>query len=411
MSYSLPQFEALYSLDKKGLIRVFLLLVVDKADYFEIVTSAGLLKGKLTEKRTKVTTAKKGKTLEEQVILQANSLYESKINEGYKSLNRLEDYALANDIDLKPGFGIADIYKHLKITYNTDANWHPLPMLAEKWETGKKSARYPGYIQPKLNGVRCLALFDKDTGKVVFCSRGGKTYKIPHIADQLEGFFNINQNLVLDGEIFVHGKRLQEISGAVRREKDCPDWLEYHVYDIVDSTKTQKARLADLRVYLLILKTQFNARSVFEVSTREVTSEAEVKEYHDEFVAEGYEGAIYRHPNAPYAVSFRVNSLLKVKEFIDDEFEIIGCKVDPDKTVGESFVFELQNDLTDATFFARPTGSLQEKEFWYANCFLLIGQKATVRYQERTADNLPHQGHVRSGDTDCLTIEEVNPLK
>jgi hypothetical protein len=410
----LPIYHTLYCLDKAGKIRVFDLNIEPNEDEtFDVSSCTGLLGGKLTYQSKKVSSVKRGcTTLLEQAAVVATGIYNDKRNEGYKSEQELLQYAQANDIEFPfdQNLSVADKFRLLKIKHNTDTRWYPLPMLADKYEKNKKKVAFPGFIQPKLNGVRCLALWDRDKDCVVLVSRGGKTYYLPHLERQLKPFFQTNPTIILDGEIFCKGKRLQEISGAARKEKDAPDWLEYHVYDIV-SDEPQSARLQDVGTNVFILRTQWGAKNVFAVETRQVTNHDEIKAWHDYFVGEGYEGAMYRNPSAKYGVSFRVIDLLKVKEFLDEEFEIIGCKVDPDKTVGESFVFELKNNTNDLTFFARPTGTVEEKQFWHDNIDAFIGFKATVRYQERTADDLPHQAHVRAADTECLTIEELDPLK
>lgn len=405
-------YDTLFALNKQGKILIF-----DQEIYSNTVngtcvinSSTGLQDGKKKVTATKVTKGKQKRTVLEQAESQADSNWNTKRNEGYKTYGDLVLYGQSMDIDIEPHMPPHEIYKRLGITYNTDTNWYPLPMLAEKWAEKKKHVKYPVIIQPKLNGVRCLCFWDKTSCEIVFATRGGKTYKLPFLSIQLKPFFAVNPKVILDGEIFCLGKRLQEISGAARNEKEKVDWLGYHVYDVI-SDKTQTERLADLRIYLMLLKTQFNAPDIHEVFTTHANTEEEVKYFHDQFVSEGYEGAIVRNPKGKYWISFRVSELLKVKEFIDEEFVIIGCKVDPDKTVGESFVFELENNTNDKTFYARPTGSIQDKEYWYANIDALVGAKATVRYQERTADDLPHQGHIRSDKTKCLTVEEVDPYK
>lgn len=407
----IPYYSRLYALDKKGKLRYFDINISNKTSHYLIETRTGIVNGNGAKPIVTLVSSGKGKrSLEEQAILQANSLYTSKLDEGYKSAQALKDYAAAYDISIE-GLDIPQQFEKLKIRYNTDQSWRPLPMLAEQWKKGKKTAIYPGFLQPKLNGVRCIALYDKDENNVVLCTRGGKTFSIPHIEKQLEPWFKVNQNIILDGEIFCKGKRLQEISGAARSAKKESDWLEYHLYDLVHPRLDQTVRLDALSKIVETLVDAYNTTHIHLVPTELVKSEEQVKAWHDLYVEDGYEGAIYRNPIAPYAASFRVDSLLKIKEFIDEEFEIVGCKVDPDKTVGDSFVFELLNNVNDKTFFARPTGTRQEKEFWYSNIEALKGLKATVRYQERTADELPHQGHLRASDSECLTVEEIDPIK
>jgi hypothetical protein len=412
-----PTYPPVYALDKSGKIRYFQthlrplnIYSQDEPDAYELATITGLVGGKPSQKLTIIKKANKGNTIFEQAKVAINKEFTDKLNEGYKSVGDLLSYAAARDIPIPDGADVAEMYRVLKIKYNTDTRWYPLPMLADKYEKHKNKVAFPGYVQPKLNGVRCLALWDKDDDKVVLVSRGGKTYQIPFLEAQLKPFFQTNPHTILDGEIFCKGKRLQTISGAARREKDAPDWLEYHVYDIV-SDEPQSARLEKADTMVFILRMQWNAKNVYSVPHHPVASHDEIKQWHDYYVSEGYEGLMYRNPSGRYGVSFRVTELLKVKEFLDEEFEIIGGKITEGKTIGESFVFELRNNTNDKTFFARPTGTVEEKEYWYANFLSYIGLKATVRFQERTADDLPHQGHIRSDNTKCLTIEELDPRK
>ncbi len=402
------EYRDLYCLDKKGKIRIFKLIAIrdgEEPGIFNIITSTGLLNGKLTDKVTTIDKGKSNRTLEEQAVLQADSLYNEKRNEGYKSLNDLflkaESEHIDTDIFHSYDLDIKSLFDTLKITHNTDTSWRPLPMLAEKWKKHKDKVKYPVLVQPKLNGVRCIASYDKDLQEVVLASRGGKTYNIPHIKLQLTPFFLLNQNLYLDGEIYIHGKHLQEISGDARREDGFPSDVEYHLYDCIINKK-QSERLEDLRIFHRLIVHQFGATDIKRVTSFTANNQEEVIEHHNNIVQLGYEGAIVRDPEAFYQISFRDKCLLKVKEFEDEEFEILNCATDGNKTIGESFVFILKNNTNDMNFKARPTGTLAEKELWYKNIEQLKGSFVTTRFQERSKDDLPIQAHVRHTDSKVL---------
>ena len=68
-------------------------------------------------------------------------------------------------------------------------------MLAHKYNPDK--ADYPAYIQPKLDGVRCL--FTKDGA---FSRAGNQFMNVKHIENDLKPVFNRYPNLVLDGELY-----------------------------------------------------------------------------------------------------------------------------------------------------------------------------------------------------------------
>ena len=71
-------------------------------------------------------------------------------------------------------------------------------MLAHKYNPDK--ADYPAYIQPKLDGVRCL--FTKDGA---FSRAGNQFMNVEHIEKDLKPVFNKYPNLILDGELYNHG--------------------------------------------------------------------------------------------------------------------------------------------------------------------------------------------------------------
>ena len=86
------------------------------------------------------------------------------------------------------------------------------PMLA--YPVSDKPIDYtkPTFIQPKLDGVRCLIQAEKlpfDMGyDVVAYSRTGKVWKnIDHILESLAPFFNKYPDVILDGELYNHDFR------------------------------------------------------------------------------------------------------------------------------------------------------------------------------------------------------------
>jgi ATP-dependent DNA ligase len=89
-----------------------------------------------------------------------------------------------------------------------------LPMLAK--EIDKKKIIYPCLVQPKLDGVRCLAYWEND--KIKLLSRGGKEWTVPnHINFQLESL--LPKDCMFDGELYVHGKNFDTITTYVNKRR------------------------------------------------------------------------------------------------------------------------------------------------------------------------------------------------
>ena len=111
----------------------------------------------------------------------------------------------------------------------------------------------PVFMQPKLDGVRCLIQFEPHNyqhngGVVKAYSRTGKEWKnINHILEELMPFFCkrdfANANVVLDGELYNHDFKndFEQIISMVRKTKPTPearvvsrDNVQFHCYDIVN---------------------------------------------------------------------------------------------------------------------------------------------------------------------------------
>ena len=72
------------------------------------------------------------------------------------------------------------------------------------------------------------------------------------------------------------------------------------------------------------MKTIKGAKHLLPVESFIIESPDQVMDYREQFVKEGYEGAMVRGLTSPYKINGRSYDLLKVKTFQDDEFKIIG---------------------------------------------------------------------------------------
>ena len=104
------------------------------------------------------------------------------------------------------------------------------PMLAHKFDDSRVDWSQPVYIQPKLDGVRCLIKRVSDfpgqenlaSFSVKAYSRTGKEFKnVRHITNALKGFFLHKPDIVLDGELYNHELKndFEKIISLVRKQK------------------------------------------------------------------------------------------------------------------------------------------------------------------------------------------------
>ena len=184
----------------------------------------------------------------------------------------------------------------------------------------------PVFIQPKLDGVRCVIQRESlgNTGllfNVVAYSRTGKELKnIDHILAELRPFFDKYPNVILDCELYNHNLRdnFEKIISLVRKTKPTDeDRLEaskktqFHCYDIIDENMSFEDR------YNFITKNLSKSYCVKHVQTMNCPDEACANYVHGANLDIGYEGSIVR-TNDTYHCN-RSHNLRKFKDFHDAE--------------------------------------------------------------------------------------------
>ena len=174
------------------------------------------------------------------------------------------------------------------------------PMLAHKYNPDK--ADYPAYIQPKLDGVRCIIQCEYDnvvSANVIRAySRTGKEFmNVKHIKESLRNVFLENPSIVLDGELYNHGLKqdFEKIISLVRKTKpteehrqEASELIQYHVYDIANFAHATYTN----RLSMLSSMVKYN-HVVLPVETKVVLDYDEALSYHKYCLKQGYEGSIY----------------------------------------------------------------------------------------------------------------------
>jgi len=252
------------------------------------------------------------------------------------------------------------------------------------------------FMQPKLDGVRCVIqanvkrhLLDPALNEleVKAYSRTGKEWKnIDHILFNLKPWFQLNPNVILDGELYNHGLKdnFEKIISLVRKTKptdedrlEAAQYTEFHCYDIIDETKTFEERMN------FITQTVPRNHTIKHVPTMLVPTESQAKVNHARNLDSGYEGSILR-TNDTY-VCKRSHNLRKFKDFSDAEATIVGYLDGKGKRTGTLGKFIMQDD--EGIEFGCPPGkgyTYKDLKIMLDNIGDYIGQRATFTFFERT---------------------------
>jgi len=349
-----------------------------------------------------------------QVAFELAARYKHKINSGFRYLI---DHGLLYDEDRNcfDGNGGLEclslhnfLIKNLPI-HRYDELDNLKPMLAKTFKHGRVT--YPRIGQPKINGIRGLLRWTKvTTGEGVFqttiegpamYSREGNRFVVPKIEQYFsrDMFFQGGQELVYDGELYIHGVSLNVIKsciptalsdGRVSNTSGDPDRLQFWVFDLA-ILKPQRERLDMLKQKLkcnrLIDITELHIKSminykVLRIPYYNVTDDMDAKMLAARCIDHGFEGAILRDPDELYKFGYRGATMYKLKRVKHTECIIVD--IIPKPRESDTGLFVLRNDINEEIFECNPMGTFLERKDYLDNKDRYIGKLATVKYYERS---------------------------
>jgi len=257
------------------------------------------------------------------------------------------------------------------------------PMLANAYDKRTKADLvFPCYVQPKLDGVRCVVV---DTE--LYSRYGNKFPTLSHIKEELK--LNTD-NLLLDGELYTDDINFEKIVGLVKKGKKTQEEenrslkIYFNVFDYIEPSLTCEQRLSNLHYFFS--KHQFKYLRL--VKTELCFSEEEIDYYLDKFTKEGYEGVMMRNIQGKYQPRIRSPHLFKLKKFLEADFPIVGFSA-PDRGSEHGCVIWICRARNGRTFHVKPLNSLEDRRIQFIHGKEYIGKKLTVKYQVFTEYGVP----------------------
>jgi DNA ligase-1 len=382
---AIPSFPTLYGTDSKGKIRMWSIVVEDHKGVGAIITTHGLLDGK---QQTNTRLVEKGKNIGkknettpvQQAINEAQSDWTKKTEAGGMTTKKPTKTEIKEAAEPKGDTDDKESVSSEAKAALKDGDI-PHPMLAHDFNKRAKSMKFPAFAQRKLDGVRCVAI----QGKGLY-SRTGKAF--PHLDHIRKDINGLAKGTILDGELYSDDLTFQEVVGLVKKETLKPEDKEkmkkiyLWVYDTIrDGTNAERNEWLNN-----LFKTRtFTALKLLPTDTAIALDD--VKRLHAEYVAEGYEGLILRNKAGTYKIGHRSADLQKYKEFMDDEYKIVGFKEGDGLEKG--CVIWICETKAHKEFAVRPRGTHEDRAEAFKTAKSQIGSNLTVRFQELTDDGIP----------------------
>jgi DNA ligase-1 len=272
------------------------------------------------------------------------------------------------------------------------------PMSGQK-RSKKNGIVFPCYVQPKLDGLRCICVMDAN-GKIWLQSRTGSYFEnLGHLYAELTEIFQKYPGIVLDGELYTTDMPFEELAGLIKKKK-------------LDSEGNDKARLAKVKYHLYdCILPSYKSHNSFEFRWRELRSlvspdytelkfvETErcndletFRDFFAAFVQEGFEGIMLRNQGGQYRENYRSHDLQKYKEFVENEYEITGFTEGDGRDKG-AIIWMCKIPVSNTIFNVRPKGTMEYRRALYTDASQhpakYIGKMLTVIYQELSEHGVP----------------------
>ena len=255
--------------------------------------------------------------------------------------------------------------------------------LAQKFEEKRLIGKERVGVEPKLDGIRCFTIVEN--GEALLYARSGKL--ISNFDSTIGKELTQLGDGCYDGEIM--GKDFTAVMRQVHRKESVDvsnSYLSLFDFLPLKEWKSRKAvmpcwqRYAELRKRVAggawrYLKTVPRYDSIADYT--------KIKNFHDEFVLDGFEGAMIKDLDAPYKFG-RGPEVMKLKAFHDADLQIQALQEGTGKHSGKLGSVLVSYNGVDVQVGSGFSDELRET-IWNKPADF-IGRTIEVRYQEVTPD-------------------------
>jgi DNA ligase-1 len=271
------------------------------------------------------------------------------------------------------------------------------PMLANKYEPvadkatpqkKRKGIVFPCFVQPKLDGLRCVVYLNHNSTPIYQSRTGGYFAVLQHLDAAIKDVLSRNPTMILDGELYTTEIPFEELAGIIKKktlteaDKQRIKCIQYHVYDLVIPDIPFRERLSILQQIIA-----GDRGGVKLVATYLTNTPTEFKEKFGEYVEQGYEGIMLRNTEGLYQENYRSNDLMKYKEFFEGEYPIVDFKEAMGRDAG-TVIWECETP-EGRRFGVRPRGTQEMRREWFCKGASYVGKQLTVIYQELSEMGVP----------------------
>ncbi len=313
-----------------------------------IIIEHGKLNGALQHKEEDVEENNSGRSLDEQIGSRMDSRINAKKDIGYRLT--IEDAKKAEG--------------------NNTLGYHR-PMLATRLDRIRNVDYDNAYLQMKYDGHRCL-ITRTPSGLVAYSRNGKRITTIDHVLNGIR----IPSGCTIDGELYCHNTPLQTISSWAKRKQANTEKLKFIVYDYVSSDGYRER-------YNFIHGLELG-RNAEVAPTDKNIKEDQIALLLSNSRALGYEGLILRNLDTPYEVGKRSKGLIKVKQFLDSEFQVID--IIPSVEGWARLICRVNDRVT---FRASAPGTIYQKQLVLREKEKFIGKYVTVSFANYTIEGKP----------------------
>lgn len=290
---------------------------------------------------------------------------------------------------------INKIYPKLIPTFKV-ALAQPFDPKRANWETED------WYGSRKLDGVRCIAIYNHDLQTVKMYSREGNEFETLQVVKDQILSIGLTDSTVFDGEVCIMdedgNEDFQAVMKEIKRKDHTIEEPQYVLFDCLTlaefesltSERILSERIQNLEDNVFGGSERLGCLSVLEQSL--VIDEEFISELVDDADRRGFEGIMVRKDVAYEGK--RSYNLLKVKKFHDAEYEVVGtemnenCRIIKDGEEVEVPVLAKAIIVHKGTEVGVGSGwTLDQRMNFYHNPELIVGRTITVQYFEESKNS------------------------